>query len=949
VNDSVSGHLDQEHGLKIRPDGKGTCPFCRRNTFSVRKDDSIGKCFHPACGKFITVASLGGDYQHSLYQVLDKLKVDFHAHLLAQENVKSSNAWAFLVGPRRIDPAVIRDLPELGAVPRGYDVAAAFKPAFDALDARERELQAKIEESLNRRLEAKEQRAADHKDGKQKAKPTAKGKTEWEKKLEAALEDTRWQRRGLEDNLAVLKERLSDATEWMAFSFTDQHHRVLSVQFRKPFEKKFSCFKPSESLGVFGHSLFRPYVSEDKQQLNRLVLVEGPFNLLQIHSCVVRAGAAACHSSPEAQANGKPRDPAYANWIGAVGSSSAPDARTVLKMLEAPGAEPVPLVIQDHDEAGDGMVEKLLEHLAIELTRPPAAGSDVDDFLRGFGDDHRRALEELRRLVQAAERRCRSFRSVAAQIYGTRQKKGKEDERREFEISAAVAAVLTADLRTRGKFYHEFQQGYYFHDETKRLIALDDHDRALTCLLANYGMNGTERLHEYLVEHLQVEAVTNGEAVRVHRFTWYNRATGTLYVYNHAAGIHRLTADTMELVDNGTDGVLFLHDPANEPFELVTEENLGDPFHESVTAQVNFETEGQLSLQDQQALFTCWFQSVFFGPLFPTRPILAFIGPKGSGKSFTLRKVGLLLFGPKFEVASLPSKEDAFDSVVTNTYFAAFDNADSKVAWLPDRLAVCATGGAVPKRVLFTTNQLADYRIDCFLGITSRTPYFQRDDVADRLLVFHVRRFGAEEGGGEGGFVAEEALKAEILTNRNRIITAVLRELQNVLAYLNKTEGRTYRTDFRMADFGTFVLRMADARGKLQKAEELLARMGCEQDLFTMEGDSLVELLGRWLEDAKNHGRAVDAGTLHGELVKLAEEKRLKFGYTSGRSLGQRLRNVLPNLRSVYRVELDSDTHRKQKAYRFWPLEGQVAGMAGKAKTDSASDSADVTVGGAAT
>src|SRR5262249_29638597 len=36
----ISEHLDQCHGIKISPGRKGTCPFCRHDTFSVRKDDT---------------------------------------------------------------------------------------------------------------------------------------------------------------------------------------------------------------------------------------------------------------------------------------------------------------------------------------------------------------------------------------------------------------------------------------------------------------------------------------------------------------------------------------------------------------------------------------------------------------------------------------------------------------------------------------------------------------------------------------------------------------------------------------------------------------------------------------------------------------------------------------------------------------------------------------------
>src|SRR5262249_22960218 len=158
-------------------------------------------------------------------------------------------------------------------------------------------------------------------------------------------------------------------------------------------------------------------------------------------------------------------------------------------------------------------------------------------------------------------------------------------------------------------------------------------------------------------------------------------------------GVYKVTPEAIELVDNGTDGVLFLRDRRNEPFELLDEEITDDLFHEHITAQINFAKDGRLAVADLQLLFGLWVLSIFFPALMPTKVILAFVGPKGSGKSYTLRKLGLLLFGSRFEVQNLPEKKEDFDAVVTNAHLACFDNADTKLHWLPDRLATCATGG----------------------------------------------------------------------------------------------------------------------------------------------------------------------------------------------------------------------------------------------------------------
>jgi hypothetical protein len=106
---SVSSHLEQQHGVRVAPGRKGICPFCRHQTFSVRKDDSIGKCFHPKCGRAITSGSLRGDYQGSLYQILDQIKQDFHNELVQQKG--KSNGYAFLY---LTEQGMVQNVPILG-------------------------------------------------------------------------------------------------------------------------------------------------------------------------------------------------------------------------------------------------------------------------------------------------------------------------------------------------------------------------------------------------------------------------------------------------------------------------------------------------------------------------------------------------------------------------------------------------------------------------------------------------------------------------------------------------------------------------------------------------------------------------------------------------------------------------------------------------------------------
>jgi hypothetical protein len=296
-------------------------------------------------------------------------------------------------------------------------------------------------------------------------------------------------------------------------------------------------------------------------------------------------------------------------------------------LLKTPGTIKPLVICQDNDEAGETMVANLSRYFTLEVLTPPVREQDIDDYIRGFGANCHSAWAGLTELIRNRQLVCRPWDALAEQVFQTRQKQGEGDERREFEINAAVKNIVLMDLKERGEFYHEHCQGYYFLVEEKRLVPLDDRDSQLSCVLDRYGLNPAEKTCEYVKKSLHIESLTNGKETRVHRLTWYNAQTHTMYLFNHQSGVYLITADAIELVDNGTDGVLFLSDPRNEPFTLIPDENLGDLFHEHVTKEINYDTDGQLTLAEQRLLFDHWFYSTFFGSIMPTRPLLAFIGP----------------------------------------------------------------------------------------------------------------------------------------------------------------------------------------------------------------------------------------------------------------------------------------------------------------------------------
>jgi GTPase SAR1 family protein len=259
---------------------------------------------------------------------------------------------------------------------------------------------------------------------------------------------------------------------------------------------------------------------------------------------------------------------------------------------------------------------------------------------------------------------------------------------------------------------------------------------------------------------------------------------------------------------------------------------------------------------DAERLFQIWLLSLFFPERFPTRLILAVVGPKGSGKTSLIRSVGRMLFGPEFQVMQLTTDGKDLDAALTADMLVAIDNADEAPKWLNDKLAITATGGAVKRRKLYTTNTLVEYPIVAAVAITSRTPNFRREDVAERLLVLELARLSE-------GFDAESLRAARLEQERSTLITGLAWELQQAVTLLWDRRTVHYRTDFRVADFADFALKIAADAGEQERVRAILADLSAQQQGFAVADNALLHVLDTVLATGSLHGQELSVMELH--------------------------------------------------------------------------------------
>lgn len=858
---TVTRLLQDRYGLEAKPGHKTTCPKCGHKTLSIKRDDTLVKCFHPSCDFYLRAGGRDNGVLSQLQDMLDNIYEAFHSELLAQKSKPGANAYHYCVTERAIHAQVVADS-MLGAVPEsGYDVNAQLEPLL---------------QSLHTQVEATAPTSP--KPGRPVKNPQ--------------LDDLKKQIRVVEDFKSKLENCLKGTQGWLCFFYTDRHHLITSIRFRQPYSKKLLYFKPFDSAGLFGRELFSPYKSEQLQHLNeKLLVVEGEFNQLQLQSLAIRALA-----EPDEL-------PPYVNCC-AVGGVNNADFATIA----AVASEPIICYDNDANNAGMELVNNARAQIAVTALTTPYTDSDLDSYIRSFATDYKSAWEAI---VVLVKNRCcfyRDYESIAGEIYRIRQKQGPWDKRRDFEINAEVATAIIKDLEQRGKFYNDGKTAYFFFNEHKKLIIVDENDDECMLMLSKYGINGTESVYRYLISDLRIKAKTDGRSTRVYRFTYFHASTSTLYLYNYANQIYRITPDHIDLVDNGTDGVLFRSDPKSEPFKYCDYDKSQSLLDKIIIDKINFD-EDSLSVPERKLLFTMWFYSIFFEDIMPTKPILAFIGIKGSGKSMTARRVGQLLFGSTFNVATVNDDVKDFDAAVTNAPYVVIDNADSKSSWLEDRLAIIATGGTITRRELYTTNKLVEFPASCFLAITSRTPKFRRDDVADRLLIMRLKRFDT--------FVAEKTMLDEVLRFRNQIMSEVIDHLQRVVQALDKYKGSGFSSTFRIADFADFATKVARFAGIEPAMQSIFDKLSHEQSRFTLEGEQIYELLSEWVQD--NEYKEVTTDTLCHELSDVAEKQGGVFIYKGKtRSFAQRLGNLRPNLEEFFHItDREGGGHKKLFSFQL--------------------------------
>jgi hypothetical protein len=433
----------------------------------------------------------------------------------------------------------------------------------------------------------------------------------------------------------------------------------------------------------------------------------------------------------------------------------------------------------------------------------------------------------------------------------------------QFDKRREISGIIQNALDTLGSFLRTTDGRIFFFSKDGRKVLDVEQTEFRRTLTQISGLSCTETFFKFSLDVLQAKMSKTAQLAEIHTFSYFNLADGFLAVSDGAGGmwVRPRGGDWCE-ANNGDEGIFFLDEPLTTPFV---------PQFRSDSAALDWYlrlfhfSDGVLSTDDARALLSVFLFQQFFPPLRRTRMIPAFLGPQGSGKTTGLRLVGRLLLGPNFEVSGVQrDREDAFIAAVSDGVILGVDNADSRIPWLPDTLALYATGQKFKLRKLYTTNEAVSYSPRAMLLISSRDPQFNRPDVSERLLPFHFARLE--------NYQAEYELFGELDARRPEVVGDILQRVAKFADSLPRTKPSP--VPFRMADFATFGYRILEPSGESTDWLELLKRVESAQASFAADGDGVLLAL-RSLIDREGEIYDMDVGELFKRVKQTGEAESL--------------------------------------------------------------------------
>ena len=376
----------------------------------------------------------------------------------------------------------------------------------------------------------------------------------------------------------------------------------------------------------------------------------------------------------------------------------------------------------------------------------------------------------------------------------------------------------------------------------------------------------------------------------------WERRGDAVYISSGDTEMCRVKDGKCEIVQNGTDGVVFLRGKTLAPWKLV-DGGGKDPF---ATAKIFTGA----SFADANGLMNVRLWTMNLLACHATKPPLLITGGAGSGKTRMAKGIKEILGMRQDGALDLSVQQiedgdkglDAFWATVNDGKLEVFDNFDTKVKWASDTLQTAATDGQTKRRTLYTTFGVSILRANAHIILTSNNPIFSTEGnggLADRLITIPLTL---------NRNVSQDAeLSAEIAANRNEYLTWIARTLAKVLMDKEPVDKSINR---RHPDYGEFSVRVGRAIGDEEGVVQALGAAEADKAILPLMNDAVTKEIMSVLGD-KGYEWSGTAGEMSELIIAKQgddEDEKTKTIFSS-RRVGKALNKYMRQFSIVFRMD----------------------------------------------
>jgi hypothetical protein len=564
--------------------------------------------------------------------------------------------------------------------------------------------------------------------------------------------------------------------------------------------------------------------------------------------------------------------------------------------------------VGDEDGKGERHTVEVIESLrdkakSIKHVTLPDGFHDISDYIASLPAE--RATEAIRKLIdETPEWTPRiSVQDQTAAIRGQILSILMDDKLTASEQRTKIAIAVAEALSQRGRFFfhaecQDFDSAMFFDNERKRLERVRS-DSFLAWLAEWVCINRADNIFKFIAAQIETVALAGKQTVGIIPESFWASRPGSIFLSNGDGAIARIVPGKVEIVDNGTDGVLFAVGNTLAPWTLTEP---ADPFSTcSAFKGVNCAAQHGLDL------LRVWFLSLATNP--PCKPPLCAVGDIGSGKTCLARSIAEA-YGLPFVANNIDVFDDVSFWVSMNAGgLFTLDNCDTRVRWLADAVASAATAGCRERRKLYTNSGKIMLRAQAWPLLTTANPTFANDaGLADRLLVVRMKRRTDE--------TSDSTLSDEIREHRNGTLSFITRTLSIALADQRPTPAGL---NHRHPDFAAFAVRIGRAIGREAQIVAALKAAEMDKSAFCLENDTPGSALIMLMQSKKKwDGTAAQLLEALKEVdADMAATRKDGKPMWSAKRLGRRLGMLWPHLEKMFRAKQEKD----RKGFLTYTLE----------------------------